>query len=74
MALPVRLFAELALKSSTRCPRRRRAERNVKCSDATPISFPRRDNFYAIPIPPAFCGVAFFAPRLFPFASFIYDE
>jgi hypothetical protein len=34
MALPVRLFAELALKSSTRCPRRTRAGRDVKCLDA----------------------------------------
>jgi hypothetical protein len=30
MALPVRLFAQDALKSSTRCLRRRRAGRNVK--------------------------------------------
>ena len=35
---------------------------------------PRPDNFCATPIPAPFCGVAFFAPRLFPFASFIYDE
>ena len=38
MALPVRLFAELALKSSTRCPRRTRAGRNVKYLDAAPTN------------------------------------